>query len=168
MKLRGGYNVLVAGRPSSHVTVLPVPSELHLSLASRRFAFTDVRVEDGARVRAGEILATDPGASYMGEFSFGLHPCLHRAIKDTLFDEKIYGSFHTALGQCYENAANGNESAIHWDLVCIQTEEYGGGSVWFDGKLVREHGHWTHPELRDVLSIEALTADEEREPEPVG
>ncbi len=62
MKLRGGYNVLVAGRPSSRVTVLPVPSELSLPLASKRLAFADVRVEDGARVRAGEILATDPAA----------------------------------------------------------------------------------------------------------
>ncbi|MGQ0723193.1 MAG: aminopeptidase [Candidatus Eiseniibacteriota bacterium] len=114
-----------------------------------------------------EIFATDDGASYMGEFSFGLNPHLHHAIKDTLFDEKIYGSFHTALGQCYEAAANGNQSAIHWDLVCIQTEAYGGGDVWFDGELVRRDGHWVHPDLKDVLSLEALTADEEREPEPV-
>src|SRR6185436_2220821 len=77
-----------------------------------------------------EIFATDEGASYIGEFSFGLNPHLHAAIKDTLFDEKIYGSFHTALGQCYDNASNGNQSAIHWDLVCIQTEQYGGGKVW--------------------------------------
>jgi aminopeptidase len=115
-----------------------------------------------------EIFATDEGASYVGEFSFGLHPSLHRPIRDTLFDEKIYGSFHTALGQCYNTAENGNRSAIHWDLVCIQTEEYGGGNVWFDGELVRENGHWVHPELRDALSIEALNAGERREPEPVG
>lgn len=111
-----------------------------------------------------EIFATDEGASFMGEFSFGLNPHLHAAIKDTLFDEKIYGSFHTALGQCYDTAFNGNKSAIHWDLVCIQTEEYGGGRVWMDGQLVRENGHWVHPELKDVLSIESLTANEEREP----
>lgn len=115
-----------------------------------------------------EIFSTDEGASYIGEFSFGLNPHLHAAIKDTLFDEKIYGSFHTALGQCYDNASNGNQSAIHWDLVCIQTEQYGGGKVWMDGVLVRENGHWVHPELRDVLSIDALTASEERKPELVG
>jgi aminopeptidase len=89
-------------------------------------------------------------------------------MKDTLFDEKIYGSFHTALGQCYAPAANGNDSAIHWDLVCIQTAAYGGGEVWFDGQVVRRDGHWVHPELRDVLSETALTADEEPAPEPVG
>jgi aminopeptidase len=115
-----------------------------------------------------EIFATDAGSAYIGEFSFGLNPHLHVPIKDTLFDEKIYGSFHTALGQCYENASNGNESAIHWDLVCIQTKEYGGGKVWMDGALVRENGHWVHPDLKEALSIEALTQAEERKPELVG
>jgi len=115
-----------------------------------------------------EIFAGDEGASYMGEFSFGVNPHLHTAIKDTLFDEKIYGSFHTALGQCYDTAKNGNNSSLHWDLVCIQTEEYGGGDVWFDDVHVRSSGHWIHPDLKDVLSIETLTADEERAAEPVG
>ena len=115
-----------------------------------------------------EIFGTDDGSKYIGEFSFGLNPHLHTAIKDTLFDEKIYGSFHTALGQCYDTAENGNRSAIHWDLVCIQTEAYGGGDVYFDGELVRRDGHWLHPDLKDVLSIDALTSDEEPVAEPVG
>ena len=114
-----------------------------------------------------KVFDTDEGARFMGEFSFGLNPRLHEAIKDTLFDEKIYGSFHTALGQAYDTADNGNKSAIHWDLVCIQTERYGGGNVWFDGELVRENGHWVHPDLKDVLSIEALTGDAAPEPETV-
>ncbi|MFN8177131.1 MAG: aminopeptidase [bacterium] len=113
------------------------------------------------------ILATDEGAAYIGEFSFGLNPRLHRPMKDTLFDEKIYGSFHTALGQCYETTENGNRSAIHWDLVCIQTPEYGGGSVWLDDELVRQDGHWIHRDLKDVLSIEALTAEAKPEPASV-
>jgi aminopeptidase len=135
-----------------------------------RLTFRDGRVveaeasNDTDKLR--KILATDDGASYLGEFSFGLNPGLHRAIKDTLFDEKIYGSFHTALGQSYETAENGNRSAIHWDLVCIQTPKYGGGNVWLDGKLVRENGDWVHPDLRDVLSIEALTG--KGEPATVG
>lgn len=111
-----------------------------------------------------KIFDTDQGSRFIGEFSFGLNPGLHDAIKDTLFDEKIYGSFHTALGQAYDTADNGNRSAIHWDLVCIQTKKYGGGNVWLDGELVREDGDWVHPELRDVLSIEALTGEEELEP----
>lgn len=137
-----------------------------------RLTFKDGRIEDinasNDVDKLTEIFDTDEGSRYMGEFSFGLNPCLHDAIKDTLFDEKIYGSFHTALGQCYDKAANGNESAIHWDLVCIQTPKYGGGNVWMDGDLVRENGDWIHPELRDVLSIEALTGEEEPEPEMVG
>lgn len=135
-----------------------------------RLTFRDGRIADIEASndvdKLRKIFATDEGASYMGEFSFGLNPRLHRAIKDALFDEKIYGSFHTALGQCYETTENGNRSAIHWDLVCIQTPDYGGGNVWLDGKLVRENGDWIHPELRDVLSIEALT--DEGEPAAVG
>lgn len=114
-----------------------------------------------------EIFGADEGSSYMGEFSFGLNPHLHRAMKDTLFDEKIYGSFHTALGQCYDTAANGNRSELHWDLVCIQTEAYGGGDVWFDGELVRRNGHWVHPDLAEALSVPALTAGEHAEPATV-
>jgi aminopeptidase len=136
-----------------------------------RLTFRDGKIVDVAApndlAKLEEIFGTDEGASYVGEFSFGLNPHLHRAMKDTLFDEKIYGSFHTALGQCYDIAANGNASAIHWDLVCIQTEEYGGGDVWFDGKLARRNGHWVHPDLEHVLSVEALTGDEPRRPQPV-
>ncbi|MAF26962.1 MAG: aminopeptidase [Gemmatimonadota bacterium] len=115
-----------------------------------------------------KIFSTDEGASFVGEFAFGLNPYLDLAIKDTLFDEKIYGSFHTALGQCYDTTENGNRSSIHWDLVCIQTPEYGGGSVWFDGELVREDGEWVHPDLKATLSREALTGEETPSPEPVG
>lgn len=61
-------------------------------------------------------------------------------MKDTLFDEKIKGSFHFTPGRAYDEADNGNESAIHWDLVCIQTLEYGGGEIYFDGQLVRKDG----------------------------
>jgi aminopeptidase len=135
-----------------------------------RLEFRDGRIADIEASndvdKLREIFGTDEGASYMGEFSFGLNPSLHVPMKDTLFDEKIYGSFHTALGQCYDTAENGNRSAIHWDLVCIQTEDRGGGSVWFDGELVRENGHWVHPDLKHVLSIEALTGGAP-EPEPV-
>ncbi len=136
-----------------------------------RLTFRDGRVTDIEAPndvdKLEEILDTDQGSRFLGEFSFGLNPCLHDAIKDTLFDEKIYGSFHTALGQAYDTADNGNRSAIHWDLVCIQTPKYGGGSVWMDGELVRTDGDWVHADLRDVLSIEALTGDAEPELETV-
>jgi aminopeptidase len=57
------------------------------------------------------------------------------------------GSFHFTPGMCYEEASNGNQSAVHWDLVCIQTEVYGGGEMYFDDVLIRKDGLFVHPEL---------------------
>ena len=68
-------------------------------------------------------------------------------MKDTLFDEKIQGSFHFTPGNAYEEADNGNRSAIHWDLVVIQTPEYGGGEIWFDGVLISKDGRFIPTEL---------------------
>ncbi len=79
-------------------------------------------------------------------------------MKDTLFDEKIYGSIHLTPGNAYDDADNGNRSAIHWDLVLIQTPEYGGGELYFDDQLIRKDGEFTLPELQKVLSEEALTS----------
>ena len=87
-----------------------------------------------------EILDTDTGARYIGEFSLGFNPHILHPMRDILFDEKIAGSFHFTPGQAYEVAGNGNKSAIHWDMVCIQRKDYGGGEVWFDGKLIRKDG----------------------------
>lgn len=93
------------------------------------------------------ILDTDEGARYIGEFAIGLNPHISTPMKDTLFDEKIKGSFHFTPGNAYDKAFNGNKSAIHWDLVCIQTPEYGGGEIWFDDVLIRSDGRFVIPEL---------------------
>ena len=90
---------------------------------------------------------TDDGARYVGEFAIGVNPYILYPMKDTLFDEKIMGSFHFTPGMCYEDAYNGNKSAIHWDLVCIQTLEYGGGEIYFDDILIRKDGMFVIPEL---------------------
>ena len=74
-----------------------------------------------------------------------LHP-----MKDTLFDEKIQGSIHITPGRCYDEAPNGNDSAIHWDLVLIQRPEYGGGEIYFDDVLVRKDGRFVVPELEGL------------------
>ena len=97
--------------------------------------------------RLNEILDTDEGARFIGEFSLGLNPHIHHPMKEILFDEKIHGSFHFTPGQAYEEADNGNRSAIHWDLVCIQREEYGGGSIYFDGELIRHDGRFVVDDL---------------------
>ena len=68
-------------------------------------------------------------------------------MKDILFDEKISGSIHFTPGACYEDAYNGNQSAIHWDLVLIQTPEYGGGEIYFDDVLIRKDGLFVHEDL---------------------
>lgn len=93
-------------------------------------------------------LDTDEGARFIGEFAIGVNPYITKPMKDTLFDEKIAGSIHLTPGQCYEEAPNGNNSAVHWDLVLIQTPEYGGGEIYFDGELVRKDGLFTVDELK--------------------
>ena len=98
--------------------------------------------------RINELLDTDDGARYFGEFALGVNPYILEPMKDTLFDEKISGSFHITPGSSYEDAENGNKSSIHWDLVMIQRPEYGGGEIWFDGKLVRKDGLFIIPELQ--------------------
>ena len=90
--------------------------------------------------RLNEILDSDAGARYIGEFALGFNPHILEPMRDILFDEKIAGSFHFTPGQAYEGVGNGNKSQVHWDMVCIQRPEYGGGEVWFDGKLVRKDG----------------------------
>ncbi|MDR1456556.1 MAG: aminopeptidase [Puniceicoccales bacterium] len=107
-----------------------------------------------------KILDSDDGARYIGEFAFGFNPHILEPICDTLFDEKIAGSFHFTPGNAYENDAdNGNRSQIHWDLVCIQRPEYGGGEIYFDGQLIRKDGLFVAAGL-DRLNPAHLLADE--------
>ncbi|MCH8977866.1 MAG: aminopeptidase [Armatimonadetes bacterium] len=123
--------------------------------------FKDVRIvcKDGKVVEAdagdqtrkmNEILDTDEGARYFGEWALGYNPYVMHPMKDTLFDEKIGGSFHMTPGNAYDDADNGNRSAVHWDIVCIQRPEYGGGEIWFDGKLVRKDGLFVLPDLEGL------------------
>ena len=87
------------------------------------------------------ILNTDEGARRFGEFAIGTNPHIGEPMYDILFDEKIWGSIHLTPGQCYDMAPNGNDSAVHWDLVCI------GSDVIIDGERVREGRRWVRPEL---------------------
>ena len=112
--------------------------------------------DDGDRPGAGNprklnaILDTDEGARYIGEWSLGFNPYILYPMNDTLFDEKIAGSFHFTPGNAYQEADNGNRSSIHWDLVVIQRPEYGGGEIYFDGQLVRKDGLFVLPELQEL------------------
>ena len=101
----------------------------------------------GETTKLNEILDADEGARYIGEWSLAFNPQILKPMKDILFDEKIAGSFHLTPGQAYEEADNGNQSQIHWDMVCIQRPDFGGGEIYFDDVLVRKDGKFTLPEL---------------------
>jgi aminopeptidase len=128
--------------------------------------FDDIRLEfkDGKIVHAtgsdtkalNEILDTDEGARYVGEFSLGFNPYIKRPMRDVLFDEKIAGSIHFTPGQAYEEADNGNKSKVHWDMVLIQAPEYGGGEIYFDDELIRKDGRFV-PDYLQGLNPENLT-----------
>jgi aminopeptidase len=125
-----------------------------------RFVFRDGRIVEATSTSTAalnELLDTDAGARYVGEFAIGVNPHITRPMKDTLFDEKIAGSIHLTPGRCYDEAGNGNVSEIHWDIVMIQTPEYGGGAMYFDGELVRRDGRFVTPDLQP-LNPEALLA----------
>jgi aminopeptidase len=100
--------------------------------------------------KLNKILDSDPGARYIGEFSLGFNPRVLQPMRDILFDEKIAGSFHFTPGQAYEEADNGNRSQVHWDLVNIQRPDYGGGEIYFDGKLIRKDGKFLLKQLRSL------------------
>lgn len=100
--------------------------------------------------KLNQILDADEGARYIGEFAIGFNPHIRTPMKDILFDEKIAGSFHFTPGQAYEEADNGNRSQVHWDMVCIQRPDFGGGEIWFDGKLVRKDGNFVLKELEGL------------------
>lgn len=123
-----------------------------------RLAFKDGKIIEATSSDTKSLnaeLDTDEGARYIGEFSLGFNPHITKAIRDILFDEKIAGSLHFTPGRAYEEADNGNRSKLHWDMVLIQTEEYGGGEIWFDDELIRMDGRFI-PTYLQCLNPENL------------
>jgi len=149
--------------PDGEVYTAPVKTSvngvIHFNCPTmyRGTTHTDVRLtfKDGKVVEAtsnatdklNEVLDTDAGARYVGEFAIGFNPYCTKPMKDILFDEKIAGSIHFTPGSCYEEASNGNKSAIHWDLVLRQDPTVGGGELFFDNKLIRKDGRFLLKEL---------------------
>jgi aminopeptidase len=123
-----------------------------------RFEHVRLEFNDGKIVKAtsnntkrlNEILDTDAGARYVGEFSLGFNPYILTPMCDILFDEKIAGSLHFTPGQAYEECDNGNRSVVHWDMVLIQRPEWGGGEIWFDSELIRKDGRFIPKDLRPL------------------
>ena len=123
-----------------------------------RLAFKAGKVVDATSnntEKLNHILDSDPGARFIGEFAIAFNPHVLRPMRDILFDEKIAGSFHFTPGQCYEQTENGNRSQVHWDMVCIQRPECGGGEIWFDEKLIRKDGLFV-PKSLHALNPEYL------------
>lgn len=109
-----------------------------------------IKAQSNNTDRLNKVLDTDTGSRYIGEFALGLNPFILKPMRDALFDEKIMGSFHLTPGRCYKDADNGNESAIHWDLIYMQTHEYGGGEIYFDGVLIRKDGMFVLESLKQL------------------
>ena len=160
-KYMGTFNI-----PDGEVATAPVKNSINGYITYNTetryngILFNNIRFEfeNGKIVKAtsnktkelNEILDTDEGSRYIGEFALGLNPYIERPIGDTLFDEKIKGSFHLTPGDSLEESNNGNHSSIHWDIVNIQTKEYGGGEIWFDDVLVRKDGVFVIDELKSL------------------
>jgi len=85
-----------------------------------------------------EMLETDENASYVGEFGVGLNPLVNKFTKNLLFDEKIGGTIHLALGSAYKENGGGNDSVIHWDIVKNMKK----ARIVLDGKIVQDRGKW--------------------------
>src|SRR5438132_3298855 len=118
-----------------------------------RLKFKDGKIVEATSnqtAKLNKILDSDPGARYIGEFSLAFNPHILQPMRDILFDEKIAGSFHLTPGQAYEEADNGNRSQVHWDMVSIQRSDYGGGEIYFDGKLIRRDGEFLLTQLRSL------------------
>ncbi|MFY0542674.1 aminopeptidase [Brevibacillus sp. H7] len=125
----------------------------NIKLTFKDGKIVEATANDTARIN--DVFDTDEGARYIGEFAIGVNPFIQNPMKDILFDEKIDGSFHFTPGQAYDEAFNGNKSSIHWDLVCIQRPEWGGGEIYFDDRLIRKDGRFVVPEL-ECLNPENL------------
>ena len=127
----------------------------NIRLVFRKGRIVEATANNTARLN--QILDSDAGARYIGEFAIGFNPHVLEPMRDILFDEKIAGSFHFTPGQAYAECGNGNKSQVHWDMVSIQRPEHGGGEIWFDGKLVRRDGTFV-PKALHKLNPEYLLA----------
>lgn len=145
------YTAPVKDSMNGHISYNTCSEEQGFTYENICFEIKDGRIVNATANdtdRINQLLDTDEGARYFGEFAIGVNPYVLEPMKDTLFDEKICGSFHLTPGMAYEDADNGNKSAVHWDLVMIQRPEYGGGEIWFDDVLIRKDGLFVIDELK--------------------
>ena len=157
--------------PDGEIFTSPVETETEGEI---RFSFPaifqgrgvdDVRLRfEGGRVVQAEagngneflqsLLDMDEGARILGEVAFGLNYEIDRFTRDILFDEKIGGTMHFALGSSFKMLGGRNESGLHWDMICDLRAD---GEVYADGELVWKAGKFLH-EPRAVAEREPVTA----------
>jgi aminopeptidase len=125
-------------------------SEFPAVFAGREMTGIRFRFEGGKIVAASarsneefllETLDMDEGARRLGELGIGCNPGITRYMKNTLFDEKIYGTIHLAIGRGFPQLGGKNVSAIHWDIV---KDVRRNGRIEVNGELVQENGEWLH------------------------
>jgi aminopeptidase len=108
-----------------------------------RLRFEHGRAVEASAAAGGDVLRSmldlDKGARRIGEFAFGTNYGVREATRNTLFDEKIGGTLHMALGRSYPESGGLNVSALHWDMVCDLRER---GEVWVDGELFLKDGKY--------------------------
>lgn len=164
--IKGMPAVICAGKnnlPDGEVFTAPIKDSLNGRISFNTpttyegitFSDIELNLKKGKIIKAtsnrdpemNQILNIDEGSRFIGEFAIGINPYILEPMDDILFDEKISGSLHLALGLAYDEADNGNRSSIHWDMVLIQRPEYGGGDIYFDDVLIRRDGFFVLPEL---------------------
>ncbi len=122
-----------------------IPSAVHgTEVAGVELTFREGKVVSARADKGDDLLQaqleTDPGARFLGELGIGTNTHIQRPTKSILFDEKIGGTVHLALGQSYRETGGTNASAIHWDMICDLRR---GGTLHLDGELFQENGRFT-------------------------
>jgi aminopeptidase len=153
----GKVSAADANMPSGEVFYSPVEdsangvvtfSEYPAVYGGREVSGVRLRFENGRAVEISaaseedflkEMLSTDEGASVLGEFGIGCNPGIQQHMKNTLFDEKIEGTIHLALGNGFPFVGGTNQSAVHWDMV---KDLRRGGELHVDGELIQKDGEW--------------------------
>ena len=153
----GHVDAIGANMPGGEVFYSPVEdstrgtvafSEYPASYSGRAFENVRLRFEDGRVVEASasthedfllKTLDTDDGARVLGEFGIGCNPGIQRHTQNVLFDEKIEGTIHLALGNSFPFIGGKNVSAVHWDMV---KNLRSGGTIELDGEVVQRDGSW--------------------------
>src|SRR5215207_7554287 len=143
-----GGTTCPAGR-SSPAQSRTRPTAASTSASRRPWSGARCRFEEGRVVEAGaekgeeylhSMLDADEGARYLGELGIGTNYGIRRATRNILFDEKLGGTVHLAIGRSYEKTGGKNDSSVHWDLICDLRE---GGELYADGELLQSDGKFS-------------------------